>query len=130
MNDRNTESVTIYAPRFRGLMETFDRMLADTLGTMEQKGGTEAEITLKLKIVMHDCQVQTGNGFRWAKIPSFEHKCTSSMRLQSKCGGTILSDGRELVWDEDAGWVLREVGAEQMSLLDDDELLEARGRGE
>lgn len=106
MINKNDENITIYSPRFSGLMETFDQMLTDTLNTMEQKGGTEAEITLKLKIVIHGYKVQTDDGYRWAKIPSFEHKCASTMRLQSKCGGTILSDGRELVWADDTGWVL------------------------
>lgn len=120
MNQRKTECVTIFSPRFDSLTTNIDRLLDETLRTLEEKGGSEAEITVKLKVTLHDCRVadEHDGSERVAKIPSFAHRCTSVMKLQSQYSGTIISDGCEIVWDPARGWVMRPVAPEQMTLFD------------
>lgn len=123
MNKRNNECVTIFSSRFGDLTTNIDQLMDETLRTLEEKGGNEAEITVKLKITMHECRVvdESGVGERVAKIPSFAHKCTSVMKLQSQYSGTIISDGCEIVRDETCGWVMRPIAPEQMSIFDEEE---------
>ena len=122
MNKRSNECVTIFSPRFNSLTTNIDRLMDETMRTLEEKGGNEAEITVKLKITMHDCAVANDDGSeRTARIPSFAHKCTSVMKLQSQYSGTIISDGCEIVRDDTCGWVMRPVAPEQMSIFDEEE---------
>ena len=57
---KSQESMSVYASVFEEMMKEYENILSGTLSTMKQKGGTEAEISLKLKIFINDLAVQDG----------------------------------------------------------------------
>ena len=113
----NQESVKTSAEIFAEMMMEYENILRGTLTTMVEKGGEEADISLKLKIIMEEMTIPDGDEYRMAMIPRFEYKCTSNMKLQHKTSGMISNEDRELVWDEEEGWMLRSIGGKQLTFL-------------
>ncbi len=116
----NTKDLTLNSDTFKSMKEDFNSILSRTLGNMTMRGATDATVTLKLSVSLEKVADNTNEEMREVTKPSFKHDISSVMQVKDKKSGA-LTGNNELVWDEDKGdWVLREFGAQQMNMFDDD----------
>lgn len=117
MSTMRQERISSSAEVFAEMMREYENILGGTLTTMDEKDGTEAEVVLKLKIIVEEVPIEDGDKYRYAKAPRFEYKCSSNMKLQRKASRMIANCNGELVWDRETGWMLRELAENSLLFL-------------
>lgn len=95
--------VTIYSEVFCKLRDNFNKMIEDTLTKMEQKGSSDASLTIKLDIEIEKTfePVEMPDGSKKNRdvyIPHFTHKVASAMSIKSEVKGSF-DEECELIWD-------------------------------
>ena len=109
---------SINSDAFANLRADFNRMMIDTLRKMQEKGSTDASLTIKIDIELEKtfAPVVVGNveTTRDVYIPWFSHKVSSAMSIKSEVKGKF-DEECELVFDEGTGrYLLVPIG--QMTL--------------
>lgn len=95
--------VTIYSEAFCKLRDDFNKMIEETLTKMQQKGSSDAALTIKLDISLEKTfePVNLPDGtqtMRDVYIPQFSHKVTSAMQIKSQLAGKF-DEECELIYD-------------------------------
>lgn len=120
------EKLTLDSETFSGMSRDYNFVLQRLLETMRDRDCDEGSITLNLKISLksdyipnYDPRVKGES--REIKMPKFEHKISSSVKITDEKKGTLDTE-MELVMDDDTGmYVLRPiVNTQQRSFFDDD----------
>lgn len=124
MQENNVLSLTMESEAFNGLKNDFDKVLRRTLTNMERQNSEQAELTVKLKIllkrdVVPDLDETKYSAERDIVKPTFTHKVSSVMQTKCEEGG-VLGGDYELIWDEASGdYVLRPINDNQLSIFDE-----------
>lgn len=99
--------VSILSDAFQKLREDFNKMMTDTLRKMQQKGSSDASLTIKIDIELEKtfAPVYHADGSQTMRdvfIPWFTHKVSSAMSIKSEVKGKYEEEC-ELVFDEATG---------------------------
>ena len=109
---------SINSDAFEKLRADFNKMMIDTLRKMQEKGSTDASLTIKIDIELEQTFAPVTVGdfetTRDVYIPWFSHKVSSAMSIKSEVKGKF-DEERELIFDEGTGrYLLVPIG--QMTL--------------
>lgn len=114
--------MSIKSDAFLKFRQNFDKLLFETITKMQQKGSSDASLTIKLDIELEKTfapveDLSGDQSFRDVYIPHFAHKITSAMQIKSEVKGKY-DEECELVYDEGTGkYLLVPIG--QMTLGDE-----------
>lgn len=122
MKQNNIFKLSLDSDAFGALKDDFDKVLTQTLMTMEQRESETAEMTVKLKIRLKKKTAPDYKEVRYPAerdivVPVFEHKVSSVLQMKFEKYGLLAGD-YELVWSENNGYYIRSVKDGQTSLFD------------
>lgn len=119
------ECVSVSSDQFLKMRTDADKILQKLVKNMIEKDSEEGELTIKIAVKFIPEYVDNGPGktARKALKPSYEHKVSSTMKIQDSEAGKSFDDMKEVVFDEETGqYVTRYIhGAEQMNIFEYEE---------
>ena len=112
---QNSWKLSIEGDALNGLKMDINRMINNTILTMQQKDVETATITAKLEITCPKGATQSEN---LILFPTFRHKVSAAMQFKAETTGFFGGPDYQLVWDGRTGkWNMQKID-DQMSMDD------------